>query len=398
MPPGTDAQAEFDQGLALLGQGRYDAAKETLRAAAEHGHAAAATTLGRLLCLDADSWLPTDTPGEDYVSAAEPWLRRALHLDPDDRTAALLLASLLDRQLEMMRRQDPWGTVWVDEIDTGENDPDDIWQAALTRRHDEAIRLLEHLLDLDPTDESAAATLVAVHKGTWAHHLDENQRHEPPLPESDTTGRALLDHLLTAARRAAELDPSDALLAMELADALRWNGSPEAAQWLRRFTTLRPEWTKPGSIPPRHPDDPPEGFPSEGRYGWYVLEFGQMVDNYGTNAFERLMTADPAELRWASEGLFRNLRGDPFHGDAPGDDQPPECLTLSVYDAGHDRGDIDLTPYLRTAPDVAPRVDWSAFSIPPLKSTPLPPGRPALSWLSLGPDTVHYGFSDDPHY
>ena len=232
MSQGTDAQVEFDQGVALLGQGRYDAAKETLRAAAEHGHAAAATTLGRLLCLDADCWLPTDTPGEDYVSVAEPWLRRALYLDPDDRTAALLLASLLDRQLEMMRRHDPWGTVWVDEIDTDENDPDDIWQAAITRRHDEAVRLLEHLLDLDPANESAAAALVAVHKGTWAHHLDESQRHEPPLPDSDTTGRALLDRLLAAARRAAELDPSDALPAMELADALRWSGSPEADQWL----------------------------------------------------------------------------------------------------------------------------------------------------------------------
>ena len=397
MPDGTDAQAEFDQGVALLDQGRYDAAKQTLRAAAERGHAAAATTLGRLLCLDAHCRLPTDTPGEDYVSVAEPWLRRALDLDPDDRTAALLLASLLDRQLEMMRRHDPWGTVWVDEIDTDEHDPDDIWQAAITRRHDEAVRLLEHLLDIDPDDESAAITLVAVHKGAWAHHLDESQRHEPPLPESDTTGRALLDRLLAAARRAAELAPSDALPAMELADALRWSGSAEAAQWLRRFTTLRPEWTKSGSTP-SHPDDPPGGFPSEGRYGWYVLELGQMVDNYGTNAFERLMTADAAELRWACEGMFRNLRGDPFHGDAPHDDQPPECLTLSVYDAGHERGDIDLTPYLRTAPDTAPRVDWSAFSIPPLKSTPLPPGRPALSWLSLGPDTVHYGFSEDPHY
>ncbi|MDL4773396.1 hypothetical protein [Actinomadura xylanilytica] len=388
-----DPQRRFDRATALLDAGEFDAAGEPLLEAAEGGHAKAASMLGRLLCLNPRPWLPRDAPGDPEL-----WLRRALELDRGDRQAALLLASLLDRELLEMRPQEPWDQdIDPDDAESDpdeEPDPEEAWEAEIARRHDEVFALLDGLLAADPGDAAAAVGLVSLHAAAWDHHVEESGRDGPPLPESDEAGRALLASLVEAARRATDLDPSDAFAVSALAAALRWSGAPDAAEWEQRFAVLCPEWMDADSEPP----PAREGVPSEGRYGWYVLEFGQMADNYGTNSFDRVVTADLGELRWACGKLLGHLRGSPFRQIDQDDGQPPECLTLSVYDAGRHVADVDLVPYLRTAPDAAPVVDWAAFDPPRPASPPLPPGRPALAWLSLGADAVHYGFSDDPRY
>ncbi|MCP2166023.1 hypothetical protein [Goodfellowiella coeruleoviolacea] len=297
-----DLQAGVDRAGQLLARGRVGEAGELLLAAAEHGHAGAASTLGRLGCLDW-TWPPGAEIGEDDVCAAEPWLRRALELRPDDAVAARLLASLLLRQVATVRAAGPWALPGAGDVAAGADDPEEAWQALLDRRQAEAVRLLDEVVSRNPTDVAAAVLLADAHHSELTWHLGEQPRERPPLDDADTTGRDVLARLTAAARRAAHLDPADAAAVFHLAEALHWGEHAEAAAWRHRLGVLRPEaqdathQARPGERPGQEAGAAAE-LPTHGRYSWYVLEFGRMVDNTGDNCFDVVLSSDLGELRW----------------------------------------------------------------------------------------------------
>ncbi|MGA5762058.1 DUF4345 family protein [Nonomuraea bangladeshensis] len=101
-------------------------------------------------------------------SPAESLLRQARELDPDDGGTATLPAALLLWQLREMRACDSYDGDWVDEVgDEEEEEPEEIWATAIQARHNEAVRLLEHVLRADPTNASAAVGLLAVREADW---------------------------------------------------------------------------------------------------------------------------------------------------------------------------------------------------------------------------------------
>ncbi|MEO3874784.1 hypothetical protein ABGB18_38870 [Nonomuraea sp. B12E4] len=381
-------QATMNRAGQLKREGRIDEYRELLRTAADAGHAAAATQLGWL-----HSFIPEwnsvglfDDPRSGWRSAAESWLRHAGELDPGDRDAARLLAALLLWQVREMRAHDPYDGDWVDEIDDDEEEPEEIWATAIKGRHDEAVRLLEHVLRTDPTDASAAVGLLAVREADWTSHLIEHSIYQSPLPDSDSEGRRLLEELVTAARQAVSIDPGDSLAVGLLATALRWQRHPEAVEWSRRFQTLRTEIRWRGGTPAEKGH-----LPTHGRFSWYLLEITYDADPlHGDVVTDTVVTADLDVLRWACD---RHLTAR-LKAVLQGGDGDSGSVELAMFEEGELLANIDLTPHLRIGDDGVPRIDWTADSLPSLTlaGEPLPPGHPVTDAPRM--TVIPYGHTD----
>ncbi|MEU4232608.1 hypothetical protein AB0F17_50645 [Nonomuraea sp. NPDC026600] len=389
MPLDQDIQAVINQAGHLKSQGRIDEYRELLCAAADDGHAAAAAQLGWLHCFIPE-WNSADLfdgPRSGWRSPAESWLRRAWELDPDDRGTARLLAALLLWQVREMRAHDPYDGDWIDEVDDEEEEPEEIWETAIQARHDEAVRLLEHVLRTDPADASAAVGLLAVREADWTCHLIEHSIYQPPLPASDSEGRRLLEEMVAAARQAVSIDPADSLAVGLLATALRWQEDPQAMEWSRRFQALRTEIRWDGEPPAERGHDRA----AHGRFSWYLLEIEYESDPlHGDVVTDTVVTGDLDVLRWVCDRhLAARLKAVLQDGDG-------DCgsVELALFERGELVANIDLTPHLQIGDDGSPHIDWTADSLPSLTLTgePLPPGHPVTEAPRMA--VTHYGHTD----
>ncbi|MFC4006085.1 hypothetical protein ACFOY2_02550 [Nonomuraea purpurea] len=390
MPQDQNLQVIMSRAGRLKREGHIDEYCELLRTAAEAGHATAAAQLGWL-----HSFIPEwntvdlfDDPRSGRQTPAESWLRQARDLDPGDRGTARLLAALLLWQVREMRAHDPYDGDWVDEIDDEEaEEPEEIWGTAIQARHDEAVRLLEHVLRTDPTDASAAVGLLAVREADWTAHLIEHPIYQPPLSDSDSEGRRLLEGMVTAARQAVSIDPGDSLAVGLLATALRWQQHPEAVEWSRRFQTLRTEirWAE------QIPVERDHGRPSHCRFSWYLLEIAYDADPlHGDVVTDTVVTADLDVLRWTCDHhLAARLKAVLQDGDG-------DCgsVELAMFEQGELLANIDLTPHLQIGDDGAPHIDWTADLLPSLTlaGEPLPPGHPVTDASRMA--IIPYGHTD----
>ncbi|UBU17818.1 hypothetical protein [Nonomuraea gerenzanensis] len=391
MPQDQNLRTIMNRAEHLKREGRIDEHCTLLRMAAEAGHATAAAQLGWLHSF-APEWNTIDLfddPRSAQRSPAESLLRQARGLDPDDGGTATLLAALLLWQLREMRACDPYDGDWVDEVGDEEEEPEEIWATAIQARHNEAVRLLEHVLRADPTNASAAVGLLAVREADWTSHLIEHSIHQPPLPDSDLEGRRLLEEMVTAARQAVSIDPGDSLAVGLLATALRWQQHPEAVEWSRRFQALRTEIRWPEETPGERDHDRP----THGRYSWYLLEITYNADPlHGDVVTDTVVTGDLDVLRWACDHhLAARLKAVLRDGDGDGDCGSVE---VAMFEQGELVANIDLTPHLQLGDNGAVHIDWMAGSLPSLAlaGESLPPGHPVTDASRMA--VISYGHTD----
>ncbi|MBA0052891.1 hypothetical protein E0L36_19035 [Streptomyces sp. AJS327] len=116
-------------------------------------------------------------------------------------------------------------------------------------------------------------------------------------------------------------------------------------------------------------DVPAAAFTSGG-YSHYLVQGDFWSGSSGGR--ERLVVADAEELRWACEYWFAELSAFRIY-------------ELSVHTAGERVSTINLEALARNADD---SFDWSRIDIPPLPTTPLPPGHP----VRVDGSAIQYGW------
>jgi hypothetical protein len=261
--------------------------------------------LGRLYCLDPRRY----DAGPD---SAEQWLRRAVAARPDDALSAILLASLLIR----------WANGMI-EAQASCHEPElSDWYRWPGRVDDAYWADPDYWLDWQDSDRERRTVAAQ----------DEAER------------------LLT---RVLEIRPDDAAAATTLAGLWygRWTSLDEAAAGRHDQSELAGQTS---TVDIQDADS------------WYLVQRTFVCSNNGDLDLQMLLTADPAELRWACDRWASQWRPmDPARG---------KSLTLLVGDGGVTT--IDLTPHL--SGERPPRVDWAALPLPTLRGNTVVPYR----WLA----------------
>ncbi|MGA8112186.1 MAG: hypothetical protein WCA46_00835 [Actinocatenispora sp.] len=117
--------------------------------------------------------------------------------------------------------------------------------------------------------------------------------------------------------------------------------------------------------------DGTQRLPEQTGHSWYVVD--RETASGSVVCLERLVVAEPAELRWACDrwaGIHEEWWGEAY-------------LTLRTVQAGAEVDRIDLTAHVHEG-----LTDWSTVTIPPLTGDPLPPGHP----VRIADRIAHYGY------
>jgi hypothetical protein len=107
-------------------------------------------------------------------------------------------------------------------------------------------------------------------------------------------------------------------------------------------------------------------------YGYYLVQGEYWSGTDGRR--ERLVVADPHELRWACDAWLADCAPSSFH-----------IYELSVCTAGER---LSTTNLGAVVPAADGSLNWDAVAIPPLPTEPLPVGHP----VRIDGVTIHYGW------